>query len=384
MNEATEHGRARFHSISGAISINPFLARVWSISATAGPHAVNVPAASPRHLGGPSLIVVNVGSNTFNLVTPDGTLPIAAGNVAVLAVKAPANWYAFIRPIGTGAAAVIYRNLFIAGGSAGATTSTAFSQLAGVWAAAGAIPNQKSDAAAIDLEGFGYVIGFHPITAGVSDRNDEISPSGTWINRANCPFTTGRAQAVGWPLLGKGKLFSGTSTPQTAEFSMPAWVTKKTVPYAKTRGSAQAVKDRAYIISGEPVPIINLAHDPVADSYWGIAGYPSAARHSMGTFAIEHLLYSVGGRLDSPLTRYDLCEEYNPLTDSWATKTALSLGQRHAGCGVGGNFRGYYAGGRDSGDVASSAAASFNVNAWTGLPAMPAARAETQNAGVSI
>lgn len=390
MIEATFHGRARFLSVSGTAAINPWLARVWSISATAGPHTVNVPAPDRRMAGGPALYVFNIGASAFNLATPsDGTTSIPPGNVIIATVHLDANgvphWYGNIRVTNTGAVALAYRKIVIAGGSAGAATSTAFDQIAGTWAAGGGIPNNKSEAAAIDLEGAGYVTGFHPLTGGVSDRCDEVAPvTHAWTNRQNCPFQTGRAQACGLPLLGKGKLFSGTGTPNTAEFSMPAWVSKKVVPYAKTRGSAQAVKDRAYLISGEPVPIINLAHDPIADSYWGIAGYPSAARHSMATFAIEHKLYSVGGYLDSPLTRYDKCDEYDPLTDSWVVKTALSLGIRYGGAGVGGNFRGYFCGGRDNADAHQAGAASYNLDAWTALAGMPAARAETANAGVSI
>ena len=387
MIEATFYGRAKFLTMAANAVLSPYIARVWSVNPTVPGLILTIPTVTFRQIGGPVLIIFNVGANTVTLSRDAGTVPLPAGQSIILTITPLLFYYGVPRVTGAGVTAVSYRGVYVAGGAGLTTSAAAYNAIANTWGATGGIPNPKQDAVAMALGPFAFVVGLQPITPVVSNQTDELSTAGAWITRKACPFLTSRGQGANFPTLGKVKLFSGTGTPNTAEYTGrngDAWTVRAAVPYAKTRGSAQAIGEKAYIVSGEPVPIANIGHDPVADAYWTIAFGPGQARHSMGTFATNGKMNAVGGREDVGPTRFDLNEEYDPLVDAWTSKALIAGGPRHAGAGVGGNFRGYLMGGRDGADAASNVAQSYSLDAWTLLTAMPAARADTQNAGASI
>ncbi len=386
MQESTFWGKAAHKTTAGDAPISPHVARIWTVATTNPGLTISLPLAAKWKVGGPPICVFNIGANAFTLSTADGTIAVAISRMAIALVMPNGTWHLKAGAwtgANVGAATVPLRKAFVAGGSsAAATTCEGFSELTGAWAAAAAIPNQKTEAASMNLERAAYVVGFSPITAGTSEKNDELTPLAAWVSRTSCPFTVGRG--CGAAVLGTGYVFSGTTSAAVAAYTLDAWISKQPVPYLKTRATAAGIGHRAYIISGEPVPIVNLAHDPLMDAYWAIAYQPSTARHSIACFSIGHLLYAVGGYLDAPLTRFDNCDEYNPLLDTWTVRAPLGLGVRYRGAGISGNSRGYYCGGNGAADTAQASSASYNLDTWTSIAAMATARGEVANSGVAL
>ena len=130
------------------------------------------------------------------------------------------------------------------------------------------------------------------------------------------------------------------------------------------------------------VPV--LSYDQKSDYYFTLSGYQTAARRSLAGFAMGGKVYAVGGRNDATPLVHASNEEYDPITDAWTFRTALTLGARYSGAGVSVNGGGAYIGGRDSLGTAQTGAAYYVRDSWSSLGSLGAARAEVDNQGVGI
>jgi hypothetical protein len=387
VREARFWGGADNLNIAADTTIDPRRARCWRIAVSAPALKLKMLDARLLRRGTPCLVIHHASGNAITLADSTGATlaTLSPLDVAVVGLAdnstAAGVWTVRKSVIALSTPAMLRTKPTVVGGTATTTTTTQYDDLANSWATLGAAPHGKVEGAAFAIGPVGFFVGLDPATPGTSEQLAELR-LGAWTTRTQCPF--GPARTCGASVRGKGYVFSGVAAANVAEYAFDAWTAKAAIPYTKTRATAQGINHRAFIFSGEPVPTPNLCYDPLLDSYWSIAYQPSATRHSMSSFAIGARAYVVGGYLDSPLTRYDNCDEYDPLTDTWVARTPIASGVRYRGAGCGGNGKGYYFAGRDVVDAAGAGAQSYNLDAWTTLATMPAARAEIQNQGVPL
>lgn len=388
MREATFWGGARFLSISsGTTNINPRLARFWRVTASVGGLGLQLPDARNLSPGGPVIVVMNeLGSNKFNIKDNAGTNIVTAataGNVfslwLVSNVTAAGTWKYIERVAGAGTLSTSMRVGFVVGGNP-STATYAWNESTATWTTATAVPNSKIEGATMPVGPNVYFVGDDPSSA-TSKKTDQLAPSGAWTARTDCP--QGPARTCGAGVGGYGYVYGGTAISDVFRYALDTWATIGKVPLVMTRGTARGSGIFAYLMAGEPWPRTHIVHKPSQDVYWSLTSFASPSRYGLASWSLDHLIYVACGKADTPTWHAEV-DEYNPVTDVWTSKTALTSGARHRGCGFGGNRNGYYMGGRNSGDTQQQTAASFINNTWTVLGTMPGVKSECQNTGAAL
>lgn len=336
----------------------------------------------------------SVGNIYFDNVP--GAATVAPGT-CFLIVFDGVSWRGRAVTIGTAGGIVRTQDRFYVVGGTGTGTSSVYLDFStGLWVTGPTFGNAKVEAAGARLGGRAYFVGTDPIAA-ASNKNDELLlDAATVANRTDFPASVRRmSAALGEDASSVPAIFfyggddGSTAVASVFSYVFDAFATQVAMPIKRSRGIAVAVarqdrsERRVFILnggdpSGQPV----VGHLSRADFYWSGTTQPGASRRSVAGFARAGRAHQVGGYLDSPVTRYDLNEEYDPETNSWATRTALGA-SRYGGAGAVGIGRGFYAAGRDSADAASATASAYNGDVWAGLAAMPGARAEVRASGVA-
>ena len=380
------YGGAIYRSISATLTINHRFRRAWSIASTAGQN-VDMPDAR-QAVAGTTIYLINVGSNTFTVRDSAGnTLGTVAAGAAAQCILAVAGtkagvWALRSRALGTKSALLEFLDIFIIGGTGSATANTSLNS-GGVWTTGTPSPRNHVEACAGRIGALGAVIGNFAIDA-ASDDLDLIDGSGSWVTGyLSDAIAVGRGMSAS--MAGKMYVFGSSGTVASVEFSRLASVAVEPQSIEKTRGTATAIsKAWAILISGEPVSTPNCAYNRVGDFYETIANYSNPTRRSLASFAQNGIAYAVGGRRDSPTTRYDVVEAFDFLAKTWAPMTPIPIGSRYSGCGISGNARGYYAGGLDASDAAQTGVLSYVADTWTVEASLPGARSGIDNSGVAI
>lgn len=379
------YGKAVFRSITADLTITR-QARVWCISANAG-RTVSLRTAVGLSIG-TRFYVLNIGSNSFNLRDAGGGLitAVAAGSSARVTLlangTAAGSWSFRVRALGTNSTAMPVLDVFVIGGTGTATAATRYDVMGAAWTTGTSSPRNRVEGCAGRVGALGLVTGNFPVDT-ASDDVDFIDGGGNWITGyVNDVMGTGRTMAA--TLDGRTYQFSGDSTVAAAKLSRTSALAIAACPIAKTRGTAVGIGAWALLIAGEPVSTANIAYNKAGDFYSTITTYSQPTRRSLASFAINGYAFIVGGRRDSPLTRYDAVERFDFLAQTWTAKTALTLGTRYGGAGVGGNAQGTYCGGFDGTDTASNGVASYVDDAWRSETNLPGARSGVDNLGVSI
>src|SRR5439155_1569740 len=150
-----------------------------------------------------------------------------------------------------------------------------------------------------------------------------------------------------------------------------------------------AVNGKVYAIGGTPDqsngPATVEEYDPATNSWTNCAGLSSTgcapmptARYALGVAtATNGKIYAMGGMVANAV------EEYDPATNSWATKAPMPTGRAYLGVVAAPNGKLYAIGGVDPGGSSSPPSVFAKVeqydpatNTWVSCPAMPTARAE--------
>jgi N-acetylneuraminic acid mutarotase len=97
------------------------------------------------------------------------------------------------------------------------------------------------------------------------------------------------------------------------------------------------------------------------------------ARNSPTVAAVNGKVYAIGGEY-SPNTPYARVEEYDPSTNTWATKTSMQTARRGPAAAVVNN-KIYVIGGAAVSNLTTVEAYDPATNAWTTKASMPTARA---------
>ena len=383
---ASFYGRAVYRSISATLTVAPRLARVWCIASTAGQN-VDMPDATGLTVG-TVVYLLNIGSNTYTARDDSanslGTVAAGAGRRVILLdnSETAGAWSTETKSFGTNSALLQVLDVFMIGGTGTATVNTSYAVVGAAWTTGTVAPRNRVEGAGFCVGPLGAIVGNYPVDA-ASSVVDFIDGSGSWsAGYTNDVVAAGRTMAA--TMARVGYVFSGDATLAAGRFSRLSAAVISAVPIAKTRGTAQGIGPWAVLIAGEPVSSNNLAYQRVGDFYVTIPNYAQPTRRSIGGFALNGVTYVIGGRRDSPATRYDVVEAFDFLNQSWAAKTAVSLGVRYGGCGVQANGRGYYGGGLDNTGTTQAGVASYVSDTWRAEAALPAARSGFDNLGVSV
>lgn len=389
-SEAKYYGRAVRYTLSAnVVRFDPRFARVHIVEATTAV-AITTYKSAPA---GTWFYMHSLSISAGN-ITIDGAITLSAGRGTFFFFTGSA-WVTTSFAVTPGTSRGLptaQARVYVVGGG-GLVSSTFYTPATNVWAA-GPNPATAKDEAAGALIGVkGYFIGTDPLGAS-SVKNDELDISlNTFTNRADYPAQVMRSAAAfasNASLVRAVFVYGGDATPAVWSFAFNAWTAQNSLPMKRARGVAVSVarqdgRERSVFLMGGDNPVSQpiLGHNPRADFYWTATLNPGASRRSVAGFARAGRVHMVGGYLDSPVTRYDLNEEYAPGTDSWVTRAVLSLGQRYGGAGATGGSLGFYCGGRTSADAATATAASYIRDAWASIASMPAARPEVRGSGVS-
>jgi N-acetylneuraminic acid mutarotase len=188
---------------------------------------------------------------------------------------------------------------------------------------------------------------------------EEYDPTtDTWTTRSDMP--TARSW-LGAAEAGNGKIYAigGYALPDTlatVEEYDPAtdtWTTRASMPAARNgMGVAAASNGKIYAIGGwDGSSFVNTVqeYDPATDTWTTRASMPTA-RAQLGVVAASNgKIYAIGGRdgWSGIFVALDTVQEYDPATDTWATRASISLPRYGLGVAATSNGKVYAIGGGD-------------------------------------
>jgi N-acetylneuraminic acid mutarotase len=216
----------------------------------------------------------------------------------------------------------------------------------------------------------------------------------TWATKA--PMPTARID-LAVAAAGNGKVYATGgfnnvgNTVATLEEYDPAtnsWATKAPMPTARVALSlAAADNGKIYAvggISGQRIPDPAFAtmeeYDPATNSWATKAPMPTARSRLGLAAALNGKVYATGGFSNVGHTVATL-EEYDPATNSWATKAPMPTRRSSLGLAAAGNGRIYAVGGGDV--VATVEEYDSTTNSWLTKAPMPTAREQLGLAAAS-
>jgi len=101
----------------------------------------------------------------------------------------------------------------------------------------------------------------------------------------------------------------------------------------RTRLAAAVVNEKIYVIGGLDGGGFSSnvdEYDPANDTWSPKASMPTG-RRDLAVSVVNGKIYAIGGIGYDPnnILIYDVVEEYDPATDTWATKTAMPTGREY-------------------------------------------------------
>ena len=118
----------------------------------------------------------------------------------------------------------------------------------------------------------------------------------------------------------------------TAPSTIPedSWVTKESMPTARSRFGIAVVEGKIYVIGGQGADGVlgtNEKYDPASNT-WDAKEHMPTPRCDFAIAVYNDKIYTFGGRInpeeyDNPGDYLGVTEVYNPKTDTWETKTSM-------------------------------------------------------------
>jgi len=113
------------------------------------------------------------------------------------------------------------------------------------------------------------------------------------------------------------------------------WTTKAPMPTARFRISAATVNGKIYVFGGGTGAVSGSGnrfdvveeYNPITDT-WTTKNNLSTVRDMTAAAVVNNKIYLIGGNLST------LNEEYDPVTDTWTTKAPMLTGRRYPGAAV--------------------------------------------------
>lgn len=231
------------------------------------------------------------------------------------------------------------------------------------WAARAGMPTPRLALAVVAAaNGKIYAIGGANENGALSIVEEYDPGTNTWIRKSDMPTARSFFEAV---LASNGKIYAiGGATTNEYDLSVveeydpltDTWATKSSMPTARHRiGATFARNGRIYVMGGEiflhpGVTVTNVVEefDPVTDSWTTRSSMPTS-RNSLGVAtATNGKVYAIGGHNGNFLS---IVEEYDPNTDTWAIKSNMPTPRNAFGITVGGNGKIYVIGGYNNGPL---------------------------------
>ncbi len=183
-----------------------------------------------------------------------------------------------------------------------------------------------------------------------------LVPSGSYI------MTNNKTSPTGYTFTGRSVSPSDTGIWNGA---------KQPMPTARFGLAAVSLNGKIYAVGGYRLTYskANEEYDPVTNTWATKAAMPTA-RTGLAAAAVNGKLYAVGGWISSPLATN---EEYDPATDIWATKTAIPTARSWLAVAVV-NGRLYAVGGDNGSFTSANEEYDPATNNWATKAAMPTAR----------
>jgi len=228
--------------------------------------------------------------------------------------------------------------IYIIGGSDGVTLrneTMVYDPVTDTWSFAASIPTVRLNLTVCSVNGKIYAIGGSNL--GALDTVEEYDPTtDTWATKTPMPtvrfshaaaVVNGKIYAIGGenniPVLNIVEEYDPTTD---------TWATKSPMPTSRSRLAAAAVNGKIYVIGG-----LNGGgffsgdveeYDPVTDT-WSIKAPMPTPRRDFALAVVNGKIYAIGGiGYDSNnVLRLDVMEEYDPVTDTWATKAQMPTGR---------------------------------------------------------
>jgi N-acetylneuraminic acid mutarotase len=203
-----------------------------------------------------------------------------------------------------------------------------------------------------------YAIGGYRRSGIFFDVVEEYDPAtDTWTTRANMPTprdkmgvvtaSNGKIYAIG------GYDWSQLDTVEEYDPAADTWTTRASMPTARAGVAAAAASNgKIYVfggISGSRYVTTVEEYDPAMDTWTTRASMPTARNFAGAAEASNGKIYVIGGkdRLSGTFPAVGTVEEYDPATDTWATRASISLPRYELGVVAASNGRVYAIGGRD-------------------------------------
>ena len=187
---------------------------------------------------------------------------------------------------------------------------------------------------------------------------EEYDPAAdTWTTRSSMPTprknmgvvtaSNGKIYAIG------GYDYSQLDTVEEYDPATDTWTTRASMPTARAGVAAAAASNgKIYAfggISGTSYVDTVEEYDPATDSWTARASMPTARGHLAAAQASNGQIYVIGGRdkMSGTFRAVGTVEEYDPATDTWATRSSMPLPRYELGVLAASNGKVYAIGGRD-------------------------------------
>ena len=299
--------------------------------------------AQTRNIRGEELVLDDNNGNTITIETPTGmtgswsfVLPADGGTAGQVLTTDGAGGFTWAAPAGGGGAIPTGYMILDTSPTVPTGFSAAGEVKADFWENRAAMTTARRGMGSGVVGGKIYVIG-GATNAAVLTTNEEYDPTtNSWAAKA--AMTTARS----WPasavynnliyIVGGTTVFSAFTTPTGAnEEYNPAtntWAAKAAMPTAAMLSRGATVGAKIYVMGGFDGTndlTNNREYDPVANTWAAKAAIPNR-RDGFGIGVISGKIYIAGGYSEAPVGTFNVVDqtnEYDPGTNSWATKANM-------------------------------------------------------------
>jgi N-acetylneuraminic acid mutarotase len=230
--------------------------------------------------------------------------------------------------------ATVNGKIYVIGGLDGTTLrdeTMVYDPATDTWGFVSSIPSPRSQLGVCAANGKIYAIGGNNL--GAVKTVEEYDPTtDTWSTKSPMPTELQNfATAV---VNGKIYAIDGENNEEYDPIA-DTWTTRTSLSTFRTELAAAVVNGKIYLIGGlDGLGFSSNVdeYDPATDTWSSKASMPTG-RRDLAVSVVNGKIYAIGGigydPSKIPISVYDVVEEYDPATDTWATKTSMPTGREY-------------------------------------------------------